>query len=248
MCLAALEPAASPPHSGSALGHTAPSGVVANPTEAGGTTIQKGSTGAAAAAAAAAGAPGSDGEGGDSGSGGRGSLQPQQQPTAASPGGRAGLSAHWPPLSLQQALTTAANGLSLPPPAVAAGALSPAAALAARRGPAAVPGAAAQPAPATGCLPLQLADPSLPLGGLEGPVSAAAAAAAAATTAARLPAATGPEVLLPGSVALPGVLRVFVCCMSVFNTRIRLACMPVRCLGLFKCLHLSYVSCRGLLV
>lgn len=198
MCLAALEPAASPPHSGSALGHTAPTGAVANPTEAG-----SGHTGAAAAAAAA---PGSDGEGCDSASGGRGSLQPQQQPAATSPGGRAGLSAHWPPLSLQQALTTAANGLSLPLPAVAAGALSPAAALAARRAPAAVPGAPPQPAAATGCLPLQLADPSLPMGGLEGPVSAAAAAA---TTAARVPVATGPEVLLPGSVALPGVCLVF---------------------------------------
>jgi hypothetical protein len=62
---------------------------------------------------------------------------------------------------------------------------------------------APQPAAAAiGCLPLQLANPTLPPAGIS---EGLGTATAAATAAVRVP-VTGAEVLLPGSVALPGGL------------------------------------------
>jgi hypothetical protein len=183
MCLAALGPLPSRnsggvPQQNGVVGLEAAAAAAANPTVAGSGPVTGGTT-----------------------------VQQHDEAT----GSPAAVSAHWPPLSLQQALNTAAQGLSLPTAAVAGNALSPAAALVARRASAAVSGAAPQPVVAVGCLPLQLVDPSLPLvgaaaGGDAGVAAAAAAAAAAAVAAAvtagvRVPAATGPEVLLP---QLPG--------------------------------------------
>jgi hypothetical protein len=186
MCLAALGPLPSRnsggvPEQNGAVGLEAAAAAAANPTVAGSGPVTGGTT-------------------------------VQQHDATGSP---AAVSAHWPPLSLQQALNTAAQGLSLPTAAVAGNTLSPAAALVARRASAAVSGAAPQVGAAIGCLPLQLVDPSLPLvgaaaGGDAGVAAAAAAAAAAAVAAAvtagvRVPAATGPELLLPQLAGAGGV-------------------------------------------